>query len=161
MPDVNKLLKEKLTAENYNRLIAFDNPKLHEFIADAIELCSPASVFVCTNLPEDINYIRELAIKAGEETPLNIPGHTVHFDGYHDQARDKARTKYLLPPGSDLGASLNSIEKKAGVEEVRSFLKDSMVGREMLICFWCLGPTDSDFSIPCVQITDSPYVAHS
>ncbi|GAI89972.1 unnamed protein product, partial [marine sediment metagenome] len=75
--------------------------------------------------------------------------------------RDKARTKYLLPSGSDLGASLNSIEKKAGVEEVRSFLKDSMVGREMLVCFFCLGPIDSDFSIPCIQITDSPYVAHS
>ena len=31
----------------------------------------------------------------------------------------------------------------------------------MIVCFWCLGPADSDFTIPCVQITDSPYVAHS
>jgi phosphoenolpyruvate carboxykinase (GTP) len=31
----------------------------------------------------------------------------------------------------------------------------------MLICFWCLGPINSDFSIACIQITDSPYVAHS
>jgi hypothetical protein len=46
MPDTKKLLKEKLTTENYNRLIALDNPKLHEFVADAIELCRPASVFV-------------------------------------------------------------------------------------------------------------------
>jgi phosphoenolpyruvate carboxykinase (GTP) len=156
-----RLLRDKIDARSYQNLIQISNLKLHEFVADAIELCRPTSVFVCTNLPEDIDYIRKLAIKAGEETPLNIPGHTVHFDGYHDQARDKAKTKYLLPPGSDLGASLNSIEKKTGVEEVRSFLKDSMVGREMLVCFWCLGPTDSDFSIPAVQITDSPYVAHS
>jgi len=161
MNNVNELLKEKLTTENYNRLIALDNPKMHEFVADAIELTGPASVFVCTDSEEDRAYIRELAIKNGEEIPLNTPGHTCHFDGYHDQARDKARTKYLLPSGSDLGASLNSIEKKAGVEEVRSFLKDSMVGREMLVCFFCLGPIDSDFSIPCIQITDSPYVAHS
>ena len=161
MPNIKKLLKEKLTAENYNRLIALDNPKMHEFVADAIELCRPASVFVCTDSPQDVAYIRELAIKNGEEIPLNIPGHTCHFDGYHDQARDKAKTKYLLPPGSELGESLNSIEKTAGVEEVRSFLKDSMVGREMLVCFWCLGPIDSDFSIPCIQTTDSPYVAHS
>jgi phosphoenolpyruvate carboxykinase (GTP) len=161
MPDTKKLLKEKLTTENYDRLIALDNPKMHEFVADAIELCRPASVFVCTDSPQDVAYIRELAIKNGEEIPLNIPGHTCHFDGYHDQARDKAKTKYLLPPGSELGESLNSIEKTAGVEEVRSFLKDSMVGREMLVCFWCLGPIDSDFSIPCIQITDSPYVAHS
>ncbi len=161
MNNVNELLKEKLTMENYNRLIALDNPKMHDFIADAIELTRPASVFVCTDSPADIAYIRDLAIRNGEEIPLNIPGHTCHFDGYYDQARDKAQTKYLLPPGSELGESLNSIDKSAGVEEVRSYLTDSMADREMLICFWCLGPTDSDFSIPCVQITDSPYVAHS
>ncbi len=161
MNNVNELLKEKLTTENYNRLIALDNPKMHEFVADAIELTGPASVLVCTDSDEDRAYIREQAIKNGEEMPLNIPGHTCHFDGYYDQARDKAKTKYLLPSGSDLGASLNSIEKKVGVEEVRSFLKDLMVGREMLVCFFCLGPIDSDFSIPCIQITDSPYVAHS
>ncbi len=161
MHNINELLKEKLTTENYDRLIALDNPKMHEFVADAIDLTGPASVFVCTDSEEDRAYIRELAIKNGEEIPLDIPGHTCHFDGYHDQARDKARTKYLLPPGPDLGASLNSIEKKTGVEEVRSFLKDSMNGREMLVCFFCLGPIDSDFSIPSIQITDSPYVAHS
>ncbi len=161
MPNVNQLLKENLTTQNYNRLIALDNPKMHEFVADAIELCSPGSVFVCTESSDDIAYLRELAIKTGEEKPLNIAGHTCHFDGYHDQARDKAQTKYLLSPGSDLGESLNSIEKSVGVKEVRDFLKNSMVGREMLVCFWCLGPTDSDFSIPCIQITDSPYVAHS
>lgn len=161
MADAKELLKEKLTLENYNKLIALDNPKMHEFVADAIELTRPASVFVCTDEPDNIAYLRQLAIKAGEERPLNIPGHTCHFDGYYDQARDKARTKYLLPAGSELGQSLNSIEKSEGVKEVRSFLKDSMTGREMLICFWCLGPTDSVFSIPCIQITDSPYVAHS
>jgi phosphoenolpyruvate carboxykinase (GTP) len=161
MKNVNELLKQRLTTENYNRLIALENPKMHDFVADAIELCSPASVFVCTDSPQDIAYIRELAIKNGEERPLTIPGHTCHFDGYHDQARDKAQTKYLLPPGSKLGESLNSIDKSTGVEEVRSFLKDSMAHRQMLIFFWCLGPTDSDFTISCIQITDSPYVGHS
>jgi len=161
MFDMKRLLKDRLTTDNYNKLIALNNPKMHEFVADAIELTGPASVFVCADSPADVDYIRKLAIETGEETPLDVSGHTCHFDGYYDQARDKARTKYLLPSGSDLGESLNSIEKKAGVEEVRSFLKDSMVGREMLVCFFCLGPIDSDFSIPCIQITDSPYVAHS
>ena len=161
MSNAKELLKEKLTAEHFNRLIALDNPKMHDFVADAIQLCNPASVFVCTDAPEDIAYFGQLAIEAGEERPLSIKGHTCHFDGSYDQARDKAQTQSLLPPGSELGESLNSIEKSAGVDEVRSFLKDSMVSREMLICFWCLGPPDSDFTIPCIQITDSPYVAHS
>jgi len=161
MSNTQKLLKEKLTVENYNKLILLNNTKIHDFVADAIGLTNPSSVFVCTNSHQDIAYIRELAIKTGEEIPLDVPGHTCHFDGYYDQARDKANTKYLLPAGSELGVSLNSIDKKAGVEEVRSFLKNSMLGREMLVCFFCLGPLDSYFSIPCVQITDSPYVAHS
>jgi len=161
MIEVNELLREKLSTEHYDRLIALDNPKMHEFVADAIELTGAASVFVCTDSEENRAYIREKAVKDGEETPLDIPSHTCHFDGYNDQARDKAQTKYLLPPGSDLGASLNCIENRSGIEEVRSFLKGSMAGREMLVLFFCLGPLDSDFSIPCVQITDSPYVAHS
>ena len=161
MDNVNQLLKQKLTAENHDKIIALKNPKMHAFVADAIELTGPDSVFVCTDSPDDIAYIRDLAVKNCEEKPLNIPGHTCHFDGYNDQARDKARTKYLLPPGSELGESLNSTDKSEGVREVRSFLKDSMNGRQMLVLFWCLGPADSDFTIPCVQITDSPYVAHS
>jgi len=161
MPDAKRVIKEKLTAEKHDKLIALNNPKMHNFVADAIELASPASVFVCTDSPADVTYIRQLAIEAGEERALDTPGHTCHFYGYHDQARDKANTKYLLPAGSKLGAGLNSVEKSAGVKEIRSLLKNSMAGRQMLICFFCLGPADSDFSIPCVQITDSPYVAHS
>ncbi len=161
MRNMSELLKEKLTEEHYSRLTALDNSKMHKFIADAIELTGADSVYVCTDSDADRDYIRHKAIELGEEIALETSGHTCHFDGYNDQARDKARTKYLLPAGSDLGASLNSIEKQAGVEEVRSFLKNSMIGREMLVLFSCLGPLDSDFSIPCVQITDSPYVAHS
>jgi len=161
MSDAKTLLQEKLTAENYNKLAALDNPKMHEFVADAIELAQPGFVFISTGSEADTAYIRELAVENGEEIALDIPGHTCHFDGYYDQGRDKAQTKYLLPPGSELGESLNSIDKQSGVEEVRSFLKGSMIGREMLVCFFCLGPLDSDFSIPCIQITDSPYVAHS
>ncbi len=156
-----QLLWERLANAHYQRLIEIPNTTLHRFVADSVKLCNPDSVFVSTNSEDDIAYIRELAVRNGEESPLSTAGHTIHFDGYYDQARDKAKTKYLLPTGSSLGDQLNSIEKIEGIEEVRSLLKDSMVGREMLICFWCLGPTESVFSIPCVQITDSAYVAHS
>jgi phosphoenolpyruvate carboxykinase (GTP) len=53
------------------------------------------------------------------------------------------------------------MDKTEGTAEVKGFLKDSYKGKEMLVCFFCLGPTNSDFSISCVQITDSYYVAHS
>jgi len=157
---VRQALQEKLNKENFDKLMALDSEKLHKFVADAIELTKPASVLVCTDKPQDADYVRRLAIKNGEEIPLATKGHTYHFDGINDQGRDKFSTRYLLPDGWNLG-SLESIPKKGGVEEVRQLLKDIMVGRQMLVCFWCLGPADSDFTIPCVQITDSPYVAHS
>ncbi|MHC5060446.1 MAG: phosphoenolpyruvate carboxykinase (GTP) [Planctomycetota bacterium] len=159
--NVKELLKAKLDEANLAKLFALENPKMHAFVAEAIELTQPESVFVCTDSDEDIAYIKARAIETSEEMPLSTEGHTYHFDGYNDQARDKANTKYLLSADKDLGVSLNSTEKEAGTKEVRGFLKDSMVGRQMLVCFFCLGPTNSEFSISCVQVTDSPYVAHS
>ena len=161
MSDVKALLKERLTTENYEKLIALANPKLHKFVAEAIKLTNPAKVFVCADSPAEIDYIRAQAINSGEETPLKTPGHTYHFDGYFDQARDPSRTKYLLPPEIDLGERISSTDKQAGTKEILGLFKDIMAGREMIVCFFCLGPTDSEFSIPCAQITDSAYVAHS
>jgi len=161
MTDSKKLLQEKLTVENYEKLMALNNPRLHRFVADSIELTCPESVFVCGDTDADIAYIRRQAIQTGGEKALKTPGHTVHFDGYFDQARDPANTKYLLPPGVDLGERINSIDKQTGTNEVLELLRNSMANKEMLVCFFCLGPTNSVFSIPSVQITDSAYVAHS
>jgi phosphoenolpyruvate carboxykinase (GTP) len=158
---LSSLLKSKLTKESYANLMALKNLKLHAFIAESIALCNPDSVFVCTDTAEHIDYMRRLALEDGGEKPLKTPGHTYHFDGYSDQGRDKGSTKYLLSPGMHLGASLNSIGKEEGLEEVRALLKDSMVGRLMIVRFSCLGPVGSQFSISGVQVTDSGYVAHS
>ena len=161
MANSKDILKKHMSQQNYDKLVVLDNEKLFAFVADAIKLTNPASVFVCTDKPEDMQYIRDLTIKTGEEKPLNTKGHTYHFDGYTDQGRDKSVTKYLLTKGSKLEPVLSHVEKTEGLKELNSFFKDSMVGREMIVCFFCLGPTNSEFSISCAQITDSPYVAHS
>ncbi len=161
MSNANEILKEKLTTENYDRLMAADNAKIHEFVADAIELTNPETVFVCTDSVEDIGHVREMAVKSREEQPLETPGHTCHFDGINDQARDRTVTKYLVPKTETLSKALNQIEREEGLTEVRGLMKDSMKGRTMILRFLSLGPRDSVFSIPCVQITDSSYVAHS
>jgi len=154
-------LKNNLDADNFEKLMAVDNPKLHQFVADYVELCHPEKVFVCTDAQEDLSYIRQSAIDKGEESKLAIEGHTIHFDGYYDQARDKEHTKFLLPKGVDLGPNINSIDKKEGVAEVNEILKGIMEGKEMFVRFFCLGPTNSQFSVLSCQLTDSAYVAHS
>ena len=141
--------------------MALENPKLHGLIADFVELCDPQSVFVCTDSAEDVAYIRRRAVGTGEEKPLAIEGHTVHFDGPHDLGRDREATKYLVPKTDSLSESLNQVEREEGLAEVHGLLKGSMKGRMMIVRFLSLGPTNSVFSIPCVQCTDSFYVAHS
>ena len=161
LAETKSVLQERIDPQNLEKLNALGNDRLNAFIAEAIELTNPETVLVFTDSKEDIETIREKAKNGGGEHTLATAGHTYHFDGPKDQARDKANTKYLLPEGMDLGASLNSTDKVTGLAEVKGILKDSYKGKEMLICFFCLGPTNSDFSISCAQITDSYYVAHS
>ncbi len=155
------MLQERLGEENYQKLIKIDNPKLHQFIAEYIELCNPDKIFICTDSPEDLQYVRQESIKAGEEEELAVEGHTVHFDGYYDQARDKDNSKYLLPPGVELGSNINAMDREEGLKEIHPIMKDIMQGHQLFVRFFCLGPLNSQFSIPAVQLTDSGYVAHS
>jgi len=156
-----QVLGRFLSREDVGKLADIDNPELHRFVAEYLELCTPGRVFVCTDSAEDAAYVRQAALQNGEEYELAIPGHTIHFDGYLDQARDKARTRFLLPEGVDLGPGLNTIGKEEGLADIREIMTGIMAGKELYIRFFCLGPTNSDFSIPCIQLTDSAYVAHS
>lgn len=160
MTDV-KFLEEKLGKQGFERLMKINNPALHEFIAKYLQLCNPDRVFVCADTPEDFEYIRNTAIKNGEEKKLAISGHTIHFDNAGDQGRDKKNTGILLPPGKKLDEAIETKDRDPALIDIHNVLKDIMKGKEAFICFFCLGPTNSEFSIPAVQLTDSSYVAHS
>lgn len=143
------------------KLEELNNQHVVKVVEEAIQLCRPAKVVVITDSKEDVDYVKELALAVGEEKKLKMEGHTIHFDGYYDQGRDKANTKYLMSKDVDWGIEVNSIEKDKGLKEVYSFLDGSMTGKEMLVRFFSLGPTNSVFSLKALQITDSAYVAHS
>ncbi|MGQ9515061.1 MAG: phosphoenolpyruvate carboxykinase (GTP) [Thermoproteota archaeon] len=155
-------VQPKLSRLDFEKLHAIDNPLVHEFIAKASDLCNPEKIFICSDSAEDRAYIRRQAIETGEEKAiLEIPGHTVHFDGIHDQGRDRYATKYLVPKGVTLSKVLNQIDRQEGLAEVKGLLRDSMVGRTMIVRFLSLGPLNSIFTILGLQCTDSWYVAHS
>lgn len=154
-------LNQRLGDQGFEKLMKIDNPILHEFIAKYIDHCNPDKVFICTDAPEDIKYIRDAAIRNGEETQLATEGHTIHFDSYYDQARDKAHTLILMPKGAKLDKSIKTGDRDECLKEVHDIMKDIMKGKELYIRFFCLGPTKSEFSQPVIQLTDSAYVAHS
>jgi phosphoenolpyruvate carboxykinase (GTP) len=154
-------LRPKLSKSDYRKLRAIYIPKVHEFIAKSADLCNAEHIFICSDSEEDKDYIRQQAIATKEETPLNITGHSIHFDGYYDQGRDREATKYLVPRRVHLSKALNQIDRQEGLAEVKGLLRDSMTGRTMIARFLSLGPTNSVFTILGLQCTDSWYVAHS
>ncbi|MFU2157499.1 phosphoenolpyruvate carboxykinase (GTP) [Caldisericum sp. AR60] len=158
---MENILKVKLDELGFKKLEAIDNQTVLEFISKYVALCNPKNVFVSDGSPEDIDFIRKKALEDGEEMPLKIKGQTVHFDSYYDQGRDKKNTKILLDEGEYLDPVIETGLRDSLTQEVHEILKDIMNGRTMYVLFYVLGPENSPFTIPAVQITDSPYVAHS
>ena len=155
-------LEPRLSVADFKKLSAIDNPNVHEFIAKESDLCHPEKIFICSDSPEDIAYVRKQAISTGEEQAiLTISGHTIHFDGEQDQGRDRQATKYLVPKGLSLSKALNQMDRQEGLAEVRVLLRDAMIGKTMIVRFIALGPPNSSFTILGLQATDSWYVAHS
>ena len=157
MPSFEDLLGK----ENISKLEALNNRHVMELVRKFVGLCKPEKVSVITDDPKEIAYVHQLALDTWEEMKLKMEGHTIHYDGYYDQARDKEHTAVLLPEGQRLSRGINSIEREAGLKEVLDLLGGSMKGKECLVRFFCLGPTNSRFSISALQLTDSSYVAHS
>jgi len=150
-----------ISPENYAKLEALNNPKVINQVERFVKICKPAKVSVITDSPEDIAYVRQLALDLGEEQKLNMEGHTVHFDGFYDQARDKPHTAVLTPLRMKLSKGIVTVPRYEGLRNIMGILYESMKGKECLVRFFSLGPTNSRFTICALQITDSAYVAHS
>lgn len=162
MSEALRKLKGFLKESEYRKLERIRNKEVHNFICEAIELCRPKDVFICADTPDELSHIKNMAIVSGEESAaLLTPGHTFHFDGIHDQGRDRSVTKFLVPKGDNFPKSLNQIDRDVGLKEIFELLRNSMKGRTMIVRFLTLGPKNSEFSIPCMECTDSWYVAHS
>ncbi|MBN1893046.1 phosphoenolpyruvate carboxykinase (GTP) [bacterium] len=154
-------LKKKMEEKQYEKLTAIKNDSLYAFVSEFVRICEPDRITVITDSQEDLAEIRRGALERGEEQALAISGHTIHFDGYRDQARDKENTRILLSVNIPLGSDINTMDKAEGVRDVRAILQGIMKGQTLIVRFFCLGPTQSPFSILGCQLTDSYYVAHS
>jgi len=153
-------LKENMEKEQFEKIEKIKNTELLSFLEKYIAVCSPARVFVVTDSEEDELYIRNKAIINREERMLSMAGHTVHYDNYYDQARDKEHTFVLTEDGDKL-PYIRTMEREKGLHDIHELLLDIMQGKEMFVLFFSLGPKDSPFMVPAVQLTDSAYVAHS
>lgn len=158
----DSILKSKMSESCFAKMTALKNPKVMDFIGFYAQHCDPKSIFVCTDSAEDIAYVRKQAIAKGEEQVLANTEQTIHWDGYGDQARDKENTRFMVyKENLESMKALNSVEYDQGYEEILAISKGIMKGKDVVVLFFSEGPTESVFTIPCLQFTDSWYVAHS
>lgn len=151
----------KISDADKAKLEALENPKVLQIIEETAAVAKPARVVVYDDSAEDTAKVRQMAIENREEKPLAMEGHTVHYDGYADQGRDKANTATLLPAGQKLSRGLNVKERESALEEIWGIMDGIMEGKDMIVRFYTLGPLNSRFSLSVMQITDSYYVVHS
>ncbi len=150
-----------LEGQSLERLKELKNEHVISIVEKYAELLQPSSIKVITDSEEDFDYIRNKAIELGEETQLETSGHTIHYDGVHDQARDKENSRTLISEDMILSNRINTLDREKGLSEVLEIMNGAMRGKEMLVCFFALGPVKSRFTQCAMQITDSFYIAHS
>jgi len=156
-----KVFESKMDSEHLTRIQQIKIPDAILKIANAIVLCDPDKVFINTGSEADRQYIRELSIQKGEEAPLPMKGHTIHYDLKEEQGRIIDRTFYIANP-NDLVSSLgNKIYRDKALIDIREKMTGIMAGKIMMVGCYVRGPVGSPVSNPALEISSSTYVFHS
>lgn len=161
LSEAEAVFKKNLDAQNLAKLERIKNEEARLKIANAIAMCEPDYVFIDTGSPEDVDTIRKWALEWGEEEPLALPKHTVHFDLPQDQARLVKQTFYIVNEGEKTSALARSIPRQEALEYVQKYMKGIMKGMTMMIGFFDRGPIGAQAAIPAIEISSSAYVLHS
>jgi phosphoenolpyruvate carboxykinase (GTP) len=81
-------------------------------IANAIVICKPAcGSIINTGTEADRQFIRDLAVDKGEEKPLAMENHTIHFDLKEEQGRIIDRTYYIADEWEHVSSLANRIDR--------------------------------------------------
>jgi phosphoenolpyruvate carboxykinase (GTP) len=157
----SELFRQQLSVEQFERIERIRNPAVRIKIANAIALCQPDRVFIHTGSEADRDFVRRLAIDNGEEKPLPVPGHTIHYDLKEEQGRIIDRTYYIVNPDESVSSLANKILRDDALNDVREKMGGIMKGFTMLVGFYNRGPIEAPVANPALEITSSAYVMHS
>ncbi|MFQ5592824.1 MAG: phosphoenolpyruvate carboxykinase (GTP) [Anaerolineae bacterium] len=130
-------------------------------IANSISMTDPNVVFVSTGSDADVQIVREMSLEEGQEQPLAMKDHTIHFDLAQEQARIIDRTFYIVNEGEDVSVLARKILRSKAHEYVKTHMTGIAKGRTLYVGFYSRGPIGAQTAIPALEITTSPYVMHS
>ncbi len=155
------VFKRTMASEHLARMEKVGNPDVRLKIANAIVICQPDSVYVNTGSRSDRQFIRELSIQKGEEQPLAMENHTIHFDLKQEQGRIVDRTYYIADEWEHISSLAKRMNREKALEEVRENMGGIMKGKIMIVGFYMRGPVGAQAANPALEVTSSTYVAHS
>ena len=156
-----QVFEQNMDASNLGKLQRIQNPDVLRKIANAIVLCEPDSVFIDTGSVEDRQFVRELSLKKGEESPLPMPGHTIHFDLKQEQGRIIDRTYYIHNQGEEVSSLAQKLDRAEALEDIQEKMSGIMKGKIMMVGFFLRGPVGAPAANPALEISSSTYVMHS
>lgn len=156
-----KLFQEKLDKDHLAKLNKIKTEDALIKIANAIAICRPDSVFITTGSPEDMQAVRRMSIEKGEEAPLTMKDHTIHFDLSQEQGRIVDRTFYIVNEGEDVSVLAKKMLRDEALAYVKQHMGGIMKGKTMLVGFFSRGPAGAKLAFPALEITSSTYVMHS
>ncbi|HVO40756.1 MAG TPA: phosphoenolpyruvate carboxykinase (GTP) [Spirochaetia bacterium] len=159
--EAQKTFAASMDASNRDKISRISNDDALLRIANAIALCRPASVFVVDSSPRDVDACRRMSLDAGEECPLAMKGHTLHFDLPEDQGRMVDQTFYIANPDEEVSALAKKMAREEALNYIRDTMGGIMEGKTMLVGFYSRGPIGAQASIPALMISSSAYVLHS
>ena len=122
--EARKLFAEKLDAESLAKLEKIKTEEALLKIANALSLCQPDSVFVTPGSDADNARIRQLALEQGEERPLALKDHTIHYDLPEEQGRIVDRTFYIVNEGEDTSVLAKTMPR----DEALAYVRENMSG---------------------------------
>ncbi len=156
--EAQTLLKNKLDDSNYQKLSKIKTKDAIIKIANSISICEPDEVFIITDTKEDAAEVKRRSIETGEETPLAIKNHTIHFDLPEDQGRLVDQTFYIINPGEDTSSIAKTELRDEALEYIKTNMKGIMKGLTLYISFLNRGPVGAKATIPAIMMTSSAYV---
>ncbi|MFH1699786.1 MAG: phosphoenolpyruvate carboxykinase (GTP) [Candidatus Zixiibacteriota bacterium] len=159
--EANALFKKTLNKKTLDKLSKIKNEEALLKVANAIAMCKPKDVFINTGSKSDAKWIREYSLKKGEEKPLAMKDHTIHYDLAKEQGRLVAQTFYIVNKGEKLSPLAKKLDRADAMEYVKKYMPGIMSGKTLMIGFFSRGPIGAVGSIPAIEISSSTYVMHS
>jgi phosphoenolpyruvate carboxykinase (GTP) len=137
---------------------------LKAWVEKVAKLTQPDRIHWCDGSKEEFQHLISLMVDSGDLIPLNErshPGCYLHRSHPSDVARTENLTFICTPEKEDAGPTNNWMAPHDAHRKVDALFAGSMKGRTLYVVPYVMGPLESPYASPGVELTDSPYVAAS